>query len=81
MSERKRFRVLRSRLSVPDTYMVDGCGMILPTCYIDASVVERIFRHPARLMMSLARKVANAVEVRSGIADEVSMTDQEVLTQ
>lgn len=32
-------------------------------------------------MMSLARKVENAVEVRSGIADEVSMTDQEVLTQ
>ena len=80
MSERKRFRVLRSRLSVPDTYVVNGDGMILPSCYMDPSVVERIFRHPARLMMALARKVENEVEVRSGIADEVSMTDQEVLT-
>ena len=48
---------------------------------MDPSTVERIFRHPARLMMSLARKIENDVEVRSGVADEVSMTDQEVLTQ
>ena len=81
MSERKRFRLLKSRVPVPDTYMVDDRGMILPECYMDPSTVERIFRHPARLMMSLARKIENDVEVRSGIADDVSMTDQEVLTQ
>lgn len=81
MSERKRFRILKSRISVPDDYMIDGHGMILPSCYVDSRTVDHVFRHPSRLMMSLARKVENDVEIRLGVADHVSMTDQEILTQ
>ena len=81
MSERKRFRILKSRVSVPDTYIVDGKGMILPSCYVDSDSVERLFRHPARLMAALSRKIENDVELRLGIADTVAMTDQEILTQ
>lgn len=81
MSERKRFRILKSRISVPDHYLVDANGMVLPSCYVDVEAVERIFRHPARLMALMSRKVENDVEVAFGIADSVSMTDQEMLTQ
>ena len=81
MSERKRFRVLKSRVAVPDTYMVDENGMILPSCYMSAEFVEKVFRHPARLMAALARKIEVDVELRLGIADNVGMTDQEILTQ
>ena len=81
MSERKRFRILKSRVSVPDTYMVDGKGMILPSCYVDSNFVERLFRHPARLMAAISRKIEKDVEIRLGIADTVAMTDQEILTQ
>ena len=81
MSERKRFRILKSRVSVPETYIVDGKGMILPSCYVDSDSVERLFRHPARLMAALSRKIENDVELRLGIADTVAMTDQEILTQ
>lgn len=81
MSVRKRFRVLKSRIAVPDKYVVDEHGMIQPSCYVDAELVEKIFRHPARLMMSLSRKIENEVEIKLGIADNVSMTDQEIMTQ
>lgn len=82
MSERKRFSILKSRTStLPDNYLVDESGMILPSCYVDVQAVERIFRHPARFMVSLARKVENDVEVMMGLAESVSMTDQELLTQ
>lgn len=81
MSERKRFRILKSRTSVPDNYMVDSNGMILPSCYVDYAAVEKIFRHPARLLAALARNVENDVEIFLGVADEVSMTDQEILSQ
>lgn len=81
MNERKRFRILRSRVPVPDSYLVDGQGMILPSCYVDSKTVEQVFRHPSRFMMSLARKVENDVEIQLGVADRVSMTDQEILTQ
>ena len=44
-------------------------------------MVEDIFRHPARLMMAVARKIENDVEVRIGIAENISITDQELQTQ
>lgn len=81
MSERKRFRILKSRVAVPDRYLVDGQGMILPSCYVDSRAVEQVFRHPSRLMMSLARRVENDVEIQLGVAEQISMTDQEILTQ
>ena len=81
LSARKRLNILRSHQAVPDTYMVDDKGMILPQCYVSVKMVEDIFRHPARLMMAIARKIENDVEVRLGIAGNISMTDQELLTQ
>jgi len=81
LSVRKRLSVLRSHQAVPDTYMVDDNGMILPSCYVSVKMVEDIFRHPARLMMAVARKIENDVEVRLGIAENISITDQELLTQ
>lgn len=81
MSERKRFRILRSQTSVPDSYFVDSQGVIHPSCYVSTEAVEKIYRHPARLMMSIARKVENDVELLLGVADNVTMTDQEMMTQ
>lgn len=81
MSERSRFRILKSRATIPDHYMADEKGMILPSCYVETDIVEKIFRHPARLMMLLAKKIENDVEIRLGIADIISMTDQDILTQ
>lgn len=81
MSERKRFRILKSRVTVPDHYFVDSQGVILPSCYVDSKIVEQLFRHPSRLMMSLAKKIENDVEIFLGVAEQVSMTDQEILTQ
>ena len=81
MSERKRFRILRSRLEIPDSYIVDEKGMIHPSCYVKIDMVERVFRHPARLLALLGRKVENDVELGFGITQYVTMTDQELLTQ
>lgn len=81
MSERKRFRILKSRVPVPDSYVVDSQGMIPLSCYVDFESVEKAFRHPSRLIAALARKIENDVELRLGIAENVCMTDQEILTQ
>lgn len=81
MSERKRFRTIKSRVSVPDHYVVDDSGMILPSCYVDVESVEKIFRHPARLMAAVARKVEAEVEVAFGISDTVTMSYNEIRAQ
>ena len=81
LSIRQRFRILKSRLELPGDYVIDDQGMILPSCYVDSTSVEKIFGHPARLMMALARKIENDVELKFGVANDVTMTDQEILTQ
>ena len=53
MSLRKRRLVTKSHMEVPDSYMVDENGMILPSCYVDVDAVEKIFRHPSRLLFLL----------------------------
>ena len=74
-------RVVHKKYGCLFAYLVDGQGMILPSCYVDSKAVEQVFRHPSRFMMSLARKIENDVEIQLGVADRVSMTDQEILTQ
>ena len=81
MSERKRFRILKTRIAVPDIYAVNADGMILPSCYVETSMVENLFRSPARLLYMLSKKVENEVELRLGIASQITMTDQEIITQ
>lgn len=82
LSVRKRLNILRShKVAVPDTYEIDDQGLILPSCYVNVKMVESIFRHPARLMMAMAKKIETDVEIRMGIADQVTITDQELLTQ
>lgn len=81
MSERMRFRILKSRTSVPDHYIVDEFGMILPSCYVDAVAVEKIFRHPARLLVSIARKVEADIEIKFGISDTVCMNYNDIKSQ
>ena len=81
MSERKRFRILKTRIAVPDTYVVNEEGMILPSCYVDISMVENLYRSPARLIYMLSKKVENEMELLLGVAGQVAMTDQEIMTQ
>lgn len=82
LSIRKRREILRTRHDVvPDHFMLSPQGFIHPACYIAADEVEKIFRHPSRLMMLLAKKVENEFEVASGAAQQIKMTEAELKTQ
>ncbi|MBE6240416.1 MAG: hypothetical protein E7115_02800 [Bacteroidales bacterium] len=82
LSVRKRREVLRTRHDVvPDHFMLSPQGFIHPACYIAVDEVEKIFRHPSRLMMLLAKKVENEFEVSSGAAQQIKMTEAELKTQ
>ena len=82
LSIRKRREILRTRHDVvPDHFLLSPQGFIHPACYIAADEVEKIFRHPSRLMMLLAKKVENEFEVASGAAQQIKMTEAELKTQ
>lgn len=80
MSLRKRISILHSKQSVPDRYAVDDKGMIIMECFIDTRQVEDIFGHPSKLMFLLARKLETDVELKFGLADMVSVSDEELMT-
>ena len=65
LPERRKNRILKTKLPLPDHYMVNDVGMILPECFVDHKLVESIFRHPSRLMFALAKKVETETEMAS----------------
>lgn len=81
LSIRKCREILRSRhVSVPDNFVLTAEGFIHPLCYIAADEVEKIFRHPSRLMMALAKRVENEFEIATGAAERIVMNDSELKT-
>lgn len=82
LSIRRRREILKSRHAVvPDTFLVNEDGIIPPACYVACDIVERLFPHPSFLMMALARKVENEMEIRMGAAERIVMSDVELKTQ
>lgn len=80
MTERGRRRLLKSKIQVPDSYVVDNDGMIRPECFVDYKEVENIFKHPSRLLILLAKKLEADVEIKFGLADKLTYSDHELCT-
>lgn len=82
LSLRKRREVLRSRYdTVPDSFVLADQGYVEPCCYIAAEEVEKIFRHPSRLLIALGKKIENEFEIMTGASQRICVTDAELRSQ
>lgn len=82
LSLRKRREMLRTRNpEVPDNYLINPQGFICPSCYVAVEEVEKIFYHPSKLMIALAKRLENEFEVTSGAANRIVMSSQELKSQ
>ena len=82
LSVRKRREILKTRhVTVPDSFVLTEQGFVHPACYVDYEEVENVFGHPSRLMMSLAKRVENEFEIKTGASDRISMSDAELKSQ
>ncbi len=82
LSIRKRREILKTRhITVPEEFILTEQGFVHPACYVDYEDVERIFSHPSRLMMALAKRVENEFEIRTGASDRISMSDAELKSE
>lgn len=81
LSLRKRREILRSRNpEVPDNYILNSGGYVCPSCYVAVKEVQKIFYHPSRLLMLLAKRLENDFEVATGAAERIRMQDSELKT-
>ena len=82
LSIRKRREILKTRhVTVPDSFVLTEQGFVHPACYVDSEEVENIFGHPSRLMMSLAKRVENEFEIKTGASNRINMSDAELKSQ
>lgn len=81
LSIRKRREILHTRNDdVPESYVLSDEGYVHPACYVAYEEVEKIYKHPSRLLMGLAKRVENEFEVASGAANQIVMLDSELRT-
>lgn len=79
--ERKRYRILKSRIDIPDSFRVNEKGMILPECFVDYQSVESIFKHPTRLLFLLGKRIETDIELKLGIVNQINIPDNELQTR
>lgn len=78
LSYRARRNILRSQTNLPDDYLINDNGLILPECYVDIQYVENLFRSPARLMYALSRNENLEMELTGDILRKTKYTDDEL---
>lgn len=70
--------LLKSRIRVPDDWIVCQNGMISPASFMDLKHVERIFKTPARYSYFLAKKLEGAVEVQMRESRKTFIPDKDL---
>lgn len=77
-SVRLRRQLFRTRVSLPDDYMVYDGRMIFPGSYVDYRAVERLFRTPKQLLFHLSSAKDVEAELETGILARVGHGDAEL---
>lgn len=87
MTEREKRILFRTRTEIPDEWLVDEKGMLLPRCYIDIDAVHQLFGSPKRFIMFLFvrkkdiaaqdEKIALSFVEKKGDAELHAEADQE----
>ncbi len=79
LSLNSKRKLLKSKLILPDWYMVDNDGVVFPGSYVDYKAVERIYNSPRRLLFHLSSTNDMEMELETGILAKSSYRDSELL--
>lgn len=79
LTVREKFRILKSRISFPDNYIVDSDGMIFPGSYTEYESVARMFGSPKQLLFYETKNQDLTSELETGIVAKTKYRDEELL--
>ncbi len=82
ISPRARRSLLGTHLNLPNDWLIDGNGMIVPTSYADIRFIEKLFATPARYLYFLSKKLEGMIELSfsSGTSTFIQDKDMRVIT-
>ena len=68
MSKKEVHESLNTWSTLPEDWMVDDQGMLIPErCFINIDFIEGLFRSPTRYLYHLSRKLEGKIEMQQGI--------------
>lgn len=79
LTVKEKFRILKSRISFPDNYIVDSDGMIFPGSYTEYESVARMFGSPKQLLFYETKNQDLTSELETGIVAKTKYRDEELL--
>ena len=62
MSKRAVQSLLGTRMELPDDWMIDKNGMILPCFFMDIALAESVFKTPGRYLYYLSKKLEGDID-------------------
>ena len=78
LNRREQWSLLKSRVDLPQDWMIDTKGMLDISSFIDVARLESIFRSPARYTYFLAKKLEGAIESQFKNARSAYLADKEI---
>lgn len=79
MSDMKKRKLFKTRVHLPDDYLVDNSGVIFPGSYVDCQSVERLFNSPRKLLYYLSSTNDMEIELDCGILQKARYKDSELM--
>ncbi len=79
LTEKDKREMFRTRLHLPDNYIVCTDGIIFPGSYVDYRAVERVYNSPKQLLYYLSSNNDMEEELENGILRKTRYSDSELL--
>ncbi len=78
LSISKQRKLFKTRLSLPEDYLVYSDGVLFPGSYVDYRAVERLYRSPKQMLYYLSSTNYMDEELESGILAKTRYSDSEL---
>ncbi len=79
LSHTQQRNLFKTRILLPENYLIDSSGIIFPGSYVNFKAVEKAFVSAKNLLYYLSKTNDMEVELESGILAKVRYTDIELL--
>ena len=66
MTKAEMRSTLKTWALLPENWKIDVNGMILPECFIELNLIERLFKSPAKYLYHLSKKLEGKIELKEG---------------
>ena len=81
LNKSERQNILKTWYNLPDDWLIDDRGMILPECFLNIYKLESIFKSPVKYLYHLSKKLEGKIEMLHGTQAFICDKDLRIITR